>query len=246
MKEIRRKHFRFPAYDDETGVKLNKSQQRVLFDGQDDLMTDTTDRPLYEPMQEFHFSETSSQQTRRKRRTLNDSAKAVPHKENLEKHKEQLPDYSGHYQPKTTSTGRKKLFGENTTRPRSENVRPARSNNIHQEKTAHTVRERSYFVPKYVPASIIPDPKESQVPENELIDSMKKEKDSYLLFDTEPVPYQEKKVDEPSVKTFNKVEKTSKKKKETEAKKGHSILERSLQGLIEDPGNSIGENGYFK
>ena len=32
MKEIRRKHFRFPAYDDVTGVKLPKKEKRVLFD----------------------------------------------------------------------------------------------------------------------------------------------------------------------------------------------------------------------
>ncbi len=37
MKEIRRKHFRFPAYDDELGVKLTSEKKRVLFDGQEDL-----------------------------------------------------------------------------------------------------------------------------------------------------------------------------------------------------------------
>jgi len=40
MNEIRRKHFRFPAYDDEIGVKLAKNQRRVLFDAQDDLLTE--------------------------------------------------------------------------------------------------------------------------------------------------------------------------------------------------------------
>ncbi len=54
------------------------------------------------------------------------------------------------------------------------------------------MRERSYFVPKYVPASIIPDPRESKISEDHLIESMKKTDDSYLLFDTEPTPYQEK------------------------------------------------------
>ncbi len=37
------------------------------------------------------------------------------------------------------------------------------------------VRERSYFVPKYVPASIIPDPRESKISEEHLIESMKKQ-----------------------------------------------------------------------
>lgn len=29
-------------------------------------------------------------------------------------------------------------------------------------------------------------------------------------------------------------------------RKSHGILERSLQGLIDDQGNSLGENSYFK
>ncbi len=65
------------------------------------------------------------------------------------------------------------------------------------------VRERSYFVPKYVPASIIPDPRESKISEDHLIESMKKTDDSYLFFDTEPTPYQEKRNDEPSRTSFN-------------------------------------------
>ena len=224
MKEIRRKHFRFPAYDDELGVKLTSEKKRVLFDGQEDLLTEQNQHP-FEQMKEFHFTNTNTEQVRRKRRATN-GLKSAPRKENLEKHKEKLPDYTGHHHSELTSTGRKKLFGE-SSRP---------------------VRERSYFVPKYVPASIIPDPRESKISEEHLIESMKKTDDSYLLFDTEPTPYQEKRNDEPSVRTFNRTKtlEETKQSEEKKSKKSHSILERSLQGLIDDQGNSLGENSYFK
>ncbi len=56
----------------------------------------------------------------------------------------------------------------------------------------------------------------------------------------------QKKAGSPSVQPFNKAEKeplsaTSKRKD-----KNHGVLERSLKGLIEEQGNSLGENSYFK
>lgn len=252
MKEIKRKHFRFPAYDDETGVKLNTESNRVLFDGVDDLMNQTDQHPQqrYGRTKEFHFDESEREQTRQRkqRRTISDAAKVAPRQEKLEHYKENLPEYGKHYQPKTTSTGRKKLFGEkNQVQATQQVVSPARSTK--SSTTSNFTHERSYFVPKFIPASIIPDPRETQVTENELIQSMKKEKDAYLLFDTEPTLYQEKKGDK-TVKTFHKgEEETAVKatnKKTTKAKKAHGVLERSLHGLIEDQGNSLTENSYFK
>lgn len=86
MKEIRRKHFRFPAYDDELGVKLTNDKKRVLFDGQEDLLTEQNQSP-FEQMKEFHFTNTNTEKIRRKRRVTN-GLKSAPRKENLEKHKE--------------------------------------------------------------------------------------------------------------------------------------------------------------
>ena len=91
MKEIRRKHFRFPAYDDELGVKLTNDKKRVLFDGQEDLLTEQNQSP-FEQMKEFHFTNTNTEKIRRKRRATN-GLKSAPRKENLEKHKGKLPDY---------------------------------------------------------------------------------------------------------------------------------------------------------
>lgn len=68
MNEIRRKHFRFPAYDDEIGVKLAKNQRRVLFDGQDDLLTENNNQPMFEQMQEFHFAQGDAREQRKRRK----------------------------------------------------------------------------------------------------------------------------------------------------------------------------------
>ncbi|HBL2037569.1 TPA: hypothetical protein LP435_001718 [Enterococcus faecium] len=246
MKEIRRKHFRFPAYDDELGVKLTNDKKRVLFDGQEDLLTEQNQSP-FEQMKEFHFTNTNTEKIRRKRRATN-GLKSAPRKENLEKHKGKLPDYTGHYQSEITSTGRKKLFGDSSRSVRQSETRTESKHTTRNASVDKKVRERSYFVPKYVPASIIPDPRESKISEDHLIESMKKTDDSYLLFDTEPTPYQEKRNGEPSVRTFNRTKtlEETKQSEEKKSKKSHGILERSLQGLIDDQGNSLGENSYFK
>ncbi|MDT2650444.1 hypothetical protein P7D44_08845 [Enterococcus hirae] len=244
MNEIRRKHFRFPAYDDEIGVKLAKNQRRVLFDGQDDLLTENNNQPMFEQMQEFHFAQGDARE-QRKRRNLSNSKKSTIPKENLVRHKEQLPDYHTHQASNRPLTNQR-------TRKAADSMNSQKSQEQHTSTKAYTSnqqkngRGRSYFVPKYVPASIIPDPKVSSISDAELVDSMKKMKDSYLLFDNEPVPYQTKKAGSPSVQPFNKAEKeplsaTSKRKD-----KNHGILERSLKGLIEEQGNSLGENSYFK
>ena len=39
MQTYTRKKCRFPAFDDDAGVKIVQTNQRVLFDGQDDLIT---------------------------------------------------------------------------------------------------------------------------------------------------------------------------------------------------------------
>lgn len=155
MKEIRRKHFRFPAYDDELGVKLTNDKKRVLFDGQEDLLTEQNQSP-FEQMKEFHFTNTNTEKIRRKRRATN-GLKSAPRKENLEKHKGKLPDYTGHYQSEITSTGRKKLFGDSSRSVRQSETRTESKHTTRNASVDTKVRERSYFVPKYVPASIIPD-----------------------------------------------------------------------------------------
>ena len=47
--EIKRKHFRFPAYSDETGVKINREGDYTPFSAQESwiLTEDSTDTPFY-------------------------------------------------------------------------------------------------------------------------------------------------------------------------------------------------------
>lgn len=236
MKEIRRKHFRFPAYDDVTGVKLPKKERRVLFDGHDMLLTEITKEPMFEQIQEFQFAD-AREKEQRKRRKVGYSKKKMVVKEDLKKYKEHLPDYTGH-----------KEVGKTLPKPQTPSISPTRrSSEGDTQRTTEkhrTRRECSYFVPKYVPASIISEPKEPTIPDRELIQSMEKTEDSYLLFDNEPVPYQEKKVDESFVKPVHRAEKSA--SEQSKKERSYGILERSLQGLIEDQGNSLDENSYFK
>ncbi|BDP77032.1 hypothetical protein EfmAA242_12600 [Enterococcus faecium] len=48
-------------YDDELGVKLTNDKKRVLFDGQEDLLTEQNQSP-FEQMKEFHFTKEKCEQ----------------------------------------------------------------------------------------------------------------------------------------------------------------------------------------
>ncbi|MGG5358687.1 MULTISPECIES: hypothetical protein [unclassified Enterococcus] len=221
MKEVNRKNFRFPAYDDETGVKLNSTQNRVLFEDEADFLTKNDDyqkrnkRTAAVPKPKIRTEEKSYRRSSTKR-------SAQP-KTGLEKHKTNLPGYSSNPIKKAEETRR----FEKTSSPakRTEEKRAAKPG-------------RSYFVPKYIPASIIPDPKKSMVTEEELLRSMEKSADSYLLFDTEPTPFQEKKDGDPTVRAFNR--------KEKEESRKAGVLERSLAGMIEEQNDKFEDTGYFK
>ncbi|MEN2251205.1 hypothetical protein AAH984_13285, partial [Enterococcus faecium] len=86
--ENRRKHIRFPAYDDELGVTLTNDMKRVVFDGHEDLLTAQNVSP-FEQMKEFHFTNTNTEKIGRKRRAPN-GLKYAPRKVNLENHKGKL------------------------------------------------------------------------------------------------------------------------------------------------------------
>lgn len=220
MKEVNRKNFRFPAYDDDTGVKLNSTQNRVLFEDEADFLTKNDDyqkrnkRTATVPKPNIRTEEKSYRRSSMKRTTQP--------KTGLEKHKANLPGYRGN--PMKTEENRK------FEKPSS----PVRRT----EEKSVAKPSRSYFIPKYIPASIIPDPKKSTVSEEALLRSMEKSADSYLLFDAEPTPFQEKKDGDPTVRAFNRKEKE-------EARKS-GVLERSLAGMIEEQNDKFEDTGYFK
>ncbi|OJG89690.1 hypothetical protein RV16_GL002232 [Enterococcus saccharolyticus] len=192
--EIKRKHARFPAYADDAGVKLQPKNNRPTFKSDDNwIITEAAKHP--QPVES-----TAERALRRSPRVSQGKAgQSIRQKEELSKHRKNLPDYNKRYQPEVTPTGKKRLFGDTVahstyqvTEKRTETTRPT----ITKEPV-----EKSPFVPKYIPASIIPDEHTSAVSEEELMESM--EKEEYMLFDTEPAAYQARKDSDPAVRKFN-------------------------------------------
>jgi hypothetical protein len=191
--QVKRKHFRFPAYDDEIGVKLPSENKRILF--QDEI----NDEPLTAKRTEFVAP--------KKNEAAKDEQQLKQQQTQLARHKTNLPNYAT--RAKETEPAAKKkqsLFGTNK--------RAGWTQTYHKEVTRQTAKPRntttaynsSYFVPTYVPASIIPDsdPEKPVFSETELLQAIKKDPASYLLLDDEPAAFQVKKREnEPTVKKFN-------------------------------------------
>lgn len=162
MQTYSRKKSRFPAFDDEAGVKIVQTNQRVLFDGQDDLITsyrleakDIFDRPI--------------QRTKRTRRINLDEE---PRRE-LDYHKANLPTYHDERQ----ESKKVKLFEERKPKEVIKTTFNPRSG-----------RSATPFAPKYVPSSLIPDEPADAVSPNELMQRMEKSPQSYILFAPENEP----------------------------------------------------------
>ena len=81
---------------------------------------------------------------------------------------------------------------------------------------------------------------------------MAKKQESYLLFDNEPAAYQVKEENDPTVKKFNRPQSVGMTRSEFRANnkknsdKKRSVLDRSLQGMIEDDQREDSANGYFR
>ncbi|MGK0604841.1 hypothetical protein ACSFCM_06195 [Enterococcus gilvus] len=161
MQTYSRKKSRFPAFDDEAGVKLVQTNQRVLFDGQDDLITN------YRLEAKDIFERPISKVKRVRRVNLDEE----PRRE-LDHHKANLPMYENEHR----ESKKVNLFEE---RKPKETVKPKATFNSRNGRSA------TPFAPKYVPSSLIPDEPENAVHPRELMQRMEKAKQSYLLFASE-------------------------------------------------------------
>ena len=223
--DIKRNHFRFPAFSDEDGVKLQDSTFRKPFSFEEDWIL--TDEDIDRKANRQNKVNTS----RRGNKTIAHKAgHSVKQMEELKKHRENLPTYSRHPKAEVTPTGKKNLFGSShlhaTYKVRNEKETPA----IHAKPPKTDAFKKSVFEPTYVPASLIPDKKE-EVDQSELLNSMQKSKDSYMLFDTEPAPYQVKQEEnEPTVKKF----------KVPSATKDRNNLPKATQEMIEKKKSVLG------
>jgi hypothetical protein len=244
--DVKRKHFRFPAYDDQEGVKLQPQNKGAFSQADDWILTEIKDKPS-----------TSGQEmdaARSLRRKVPSSHSNYGHsirqKEELAQHRANLPSYGKRPIQENTPTGKTNLFG-NEKRRSSYQV----TSKVEQaEAPAPKKNEysgRSYFVPKYIPASIIPEQEKEEITPEEVMDSMEKPRESYLLFDTEPAAYQVKEGNDPTVKKFNRPQSVGMTRREFRGmnkKNGdkRAVLDRSLAGMIEEGQAEGNQNGYFR
>ncbi len=233
---IKRKHARFPAFSDDQGVKITSSKKRKPFsDDEDWIITNLSETPYYS-------KKTATEQKKELRRSPRVAAaktgQSIEQKEELKRHRLNLPDYSKRGTFELTDTGKRQLFGE-TTRQASYQVKEKKAETIAPPRKDFSGRAR--FTPKYVPASIIPEEEKTTISENELMASMEKSKESYMLFDHGMAAYQEKKEQDPSVRKFygNEVSSAPTEKKRT-------VLDHSLENLIETEQSATAEKSYFK
>lgn len=205
--QVKRKHFRFPAYDDEQGVKLPTDNERNLF--QDDLIGKAMSgsRRTTTSAEDTRQSTPSVQQPTTNQSTTNKQTQQLTaaQQEQLARHRSNLPDYTKHASKATKKNnslfGTPKGNGWTQTYKKKEVVakpsRPAASPLV--QKTTP-----SYFVPKYIPASVIPEEQEPSFTEEELLKAMKKDRRSYVILDDEPTAFQVKDTEEdPTVRKFN-------------------------------------------
>lgn len=240
--EVKRKHYRFPAFSDEEGVKMPQKQRSLFSKEPDNFSKDTVIdyQNLFAKTSDLPEMSTENSRTLRRSRkeTLEKQGLTINQQEELNKHRQHLPDYSKKIPVETDSIGRTSLFGKE---PRTSSLKTGLPKNDSGDSIKKQYSGRSYFVPKYIPASVIPDKKAGEISQEELMASMTKPQDSFLLFDTETTAYDEKKdhqvVDKDSGSFVNE---------KGEGTKHKSILERGLSGLIADEAEVAKKNSYFQ
>lgn len=198
--QIKRKHFRFPAYDDEIGVKLTSETQRTLFQ-EEPIAAKTMPKtsPVIDPI--------TVQPVQKKQLIQTDNQHVFDHQEQgeeLVRHKSNLPNYMINHNKKTTTKQKPNLFGSMLKRSSYGNsFQKSPQKNKQVLSRDYTYDSRSYFVPKYIPASVIPEAAAPILTEQELLEAMKKNHSSYLLFDDEPTAFQVKGNEDPTIQKFN-------------------------------------------
>lgn len=159
--QFKNKRVRFPAYDDEQGVKLNTEKKRDFFGDDVDFLTD------YRLDEKTVFEREIQRPNHNRRRRLN--LEEEP-KRDLERHKAKLPDYT----PVSAEPRRSRKLFQEEPKPKI-------------EKKAVTLRStepvNTRFKPTYVPASLIPDEPADAIATRDLYNSMAKPSASYLLFE---------------------------------------------------------------
>ena len=262
----KRQHFRFPAYEDEVGVKLVNNKRRdflkdVLDDGfvykkpetyfpnektkKDNIKTlnidpvEMVDAPDY-----FGYSEEADAE---QNPTLDRSRTAAFHQKEvtIEKTTKTLnnntyaePSHSQYTSPQSSFSN--KLFETDATGKAKYNKNDRRGSKFESTYDLPGVKGKTMFKPKHIPASLIEEPADDEKPRHSrelIVDELRKaSRGSLLLLEDEVIL-------DPVVEpvditlTDNPVL--------VQEKKKNQRLEKTLSGIIEDEANPKLDSYYF-
>lgn len=172
INQIQRKHIRFPAYSDDTGVKIQSKRYHAPFSSDENwILTEEKNVPL-----------TKASQTNKKGTRLRPSKKDIQEKvgltiqeqNELKKHKKHLPNYGFKEEKRKKSTA----FNN-----------PSFKQNFQSAKQKG--KKTSYFSSEHVPAATLS--KERNNNKNVIMNALKKPAEDYLLFDTDVTSPKERK-----------------------------------------------------
>lgn len=213
----KRKHYRFPAFDDEMGVKLSSGSHRVLFKDEVFLDDNTWGNSQGDSYNEFSENTRSYETNNRD----NQDRSAVMQKDEDLFHS---LDHLNFQQPirqepqmvqKPAEKLKRRPTGVYPQKDRANHSSYHRTTTVPQKKDRDfTVRDRvndfqvkrSHFVPKHIPASLVgkKEGQEEKVDRQQLLAAMRHEQDDYLMFDfDDQTNFQVKQHEEdPSVQEF--------------------------------------------
>lgn len=266
----KRKNFRFPAFDDKEGVKLPKSSGRDLFS--DEFKTPFSEKHSAEEAETTY--EESNQQAEAAEPVMPEPyvpAKAEPLK------REKRPDFSYQGPPmeETVVEVKKPVFYSDHRASLERKLTSEKK--IDQRATSNAqpgkYKGRSYFVPKHIPASIVPEGVEPAYSKQEIIDRMKKPKASYLILeDDEDQAFRYDEIEKREISEFEVREEetkipftrrefkqlkkgsknddsipaiTRKKNEQPEQTAKNTRLEKSLSGIMEEETSQSRSSKYF-
>ncbi|GMA71485.1 hypothetical protein GCM10025885_05340 [Tetragenococcus osmophilus] len=171
INQIQRKHVRFPAYSDDTGVKIQSKKYHTPFSNDENwILTEEKNIPL-----------TKASQTNKKGARLRPSKKDIQEKagltiqeqNELKEHKKHLPNYGFKKEKKAKNSAFKK---------------PSFKQNFQSVKQKD--KKSSYFASEHVPASALSKERNNK---KEVMNALKKPAEDYVLFDTDVTSPREKK-----------------------------------------------------
>lgn len=243
------RNFRFPAFSDESGVKLPSSREQENFLAQDlpaitkkEILNTTTheektlDEPPITQATDVVWDQERKSQPTQSRTHFPSTAQSKP-------------VFSGEKVSKNAATSlpHKRQFplvkNEGGLGGKEENFSSQANEKSAKVLFTKEVRKRSYFVPKYIPASLIEEEKTPVVSQEELLKSLEKKNESYLLFSKNNLLAEEN-ADGIIPETLKKAAEEAPKDLAEEGKK-RGVLEKSLKGIFEEEQTPF-YNRYFE